>query len=87
MRVEGVGVEDRVRFVFRNAGGREARFELEMPGAGGSGGRGAYEVVGCEPKVEGERVEACLRRMNEGAAEDLAGFLKGMRGLFLEVMT
>ena len=38
----------------------------------------------CRPKVEVEKVEACVERLNE--SRDLTAFLKGMRGLFVEAM-
>lgn len=86
LRIEGTGGEDRVRFVFvlgGSGGGerertREAMFELDM-----SGGR--YNVVAARPALDGrgERVAELCRGMSDG--EDLGAFLKGMRGLLVEV--
>ena len=76
MRVEAAGLADRVRFVF-NVSGAEARCELDMAGMG-------WEVVRCDPPVEKERVRRLVGEMRAGDEEDLGGFLKAMRGLFLD---
>jgi len=73
--------EEKLKFVFsglglnsrHNGGGKEASFVLDV-------GRGGYAVLACEPELETDDIEACVRRMSE--SEDLAAFLKGMRGLF-----
>lgn len=77
LRIEATGAVDRVRFVFDCRGGEGGRFELDMAGRG-------YEVVACRPVLEAERVREVVGRMLEG--EDLGGFLKGMRALFVEEM-
>lgn len=80
-RIEGAGIIDRLKFVFTHVHEREwekeAWFELctEMRD---------YEVLGVRPKVEREKVDACVERLNEG--RDLGLFLKDMRELFVEVM-
>ncbi|KAL9011210.1 MAG: hypothetical protein Q9173_003925 [Seirophora scorigena] len=81
MRIDGVGMADRLKFVFscvdeRNWE-REAWFELDM-------GRSDYQVVNVKPKVEPEGVERCLQRLNEN--RDLGQFLKAMRGLTVAAM-
>lgn len=78
VRMEGTGREEGVRFVFALERGREASFELEM-------GR-RYEVWRCVPGLEArwEVVQGLCRGMEE--REELGVLLKGMRGLFLEVM-
>lgn len=78
MRIEGVGIADRLKFVFtcvdeRNWE-REAWFDLDMGGSD-------YQVVNVKPRVEAEGVEGCLERLNE--SRDFGQFLKGMRGLFV----
>jgi len=79
----GSGKDDeKLRFVFtglgssgsrHNGGGKEASFVLDV-------GKGGYAVLACEPELETEDVDPLVRRMSEG--ENLAAFLKGMRGLF-----
>jgi len=78
--------EEKLKFVFtglgasgrgNSAGGKEASFVLDV-------GRGGYAVLECEPELQKEHIEGCVRNMNEG--EDLAAFLKGMRGLFGRAM-
>lgn len=75
--------EEKLRFVFTGlgsssrqnggGGGKEASFVLDV-------GRAGYAVSECVPELEKDEVEGCVRSMSEG--EDLAAFLKGMRGLF-----
>lgn len=95
LRIEGAGVADRVRFVFPALGDgneevagsatsgrwqrdREAFFDLDMDPRAGVG----YEVVECRPRLDADAVNACLRSMRE--REDLRGFLRGMRRLFVD---
>ncbi|KAI9811459.1 MAG: kinetochore-associated Ndc80 complex subunit spc25 [Pycnora praestabilis] len=79
LRIEGAGVEDRLKFVYTHVDDRdwekEAWFELGM-------GRRDYEVLHVRPKVEGEAVDRVLEKLNE--TRDLGAFLKGMRELFVE---
>ncbi|KAK0809719.1 kinetochore-associated Ndc80 complex subunit spc25 [Friedmanniomyces endolithicus] len=79
LRIEGTGVEDCLRFVFLEVDGREAGrecwFELLM------GGR-EYEVGATKPKLVREEVDEMQERLNEGREQ--GGFLKGMRGLFVQ---
>jgi len=73
--------EEKLKFIFlglginsrHNGGGKETSFILDV-------GKGGYAVSACEPELEADEVGALIRRMNE--SEDLAAFLKGMRGLF-----
>lgn len=81
MRIEGAGVEDRLKFVFTHVDERdwnkECWFDLSM-------GQREYEVMETQPELEKEAVGAVLDRLNE--TRELAGFLKGMRSLFGEAM-
>ena len=101
-RIEGSGREDVVRVVFvfepgsskinGNGGNEEGRGE-EGPYYGGEGEgvfelkvpeRGGYEVIFSKPRLEGKRMATCVDRLNE--SRDIGAFLKGMRGLFGEVL-
>jgi len=81
LRIEGAGVEDRLKFVFTHVDAndweKEAWFELGM-------GKREYEVLTYRPKVEREGVDTVLERLNE--SRDLAVFLKGMRELFVKAL-
>ncbi|CAP70835.1 uncharacterized protein PODANS_3_8940 [Podospora anserina S mat+] len=81
LRIEGAGKEDRLKFVYTHVDEkdweREAWFELAM------GGR-EYDVKHCRPKLEKDKVERVLDRVNE--TRELVGLLKGMRELFVEAM-
>lgn len=81
LRIEGAGINDRLKFVFTHVDERdwerEAWFELCTE-------RRDYEVGGCFPKLERERVERVVERLNEN--RELGGLLKGMRELFVEAM-
>ncbi|ELR06615.1 kinetochore-associated Ndc80 complex subunit spc25 [Pseudogymnoascus destructans] len=81
LRIEGAGMSDRLKFVFtcvdERDWEREAWFELCTE-------RRDYEVGKCFPKVERERVEGIVERLNEN--RELGGLLKGMRELFVEAM-
>lgn len=81
MRIEGAGMEDRLKFVYTHVDEknweREAWFEL-------STGTRDYDVRHCRPKLEREKVERVLERVNE--TRELAVLLKGMRELFVEAM-
>lgn len=81
MRIEGAGQVDRLKFVFTHVDDRdwerEAWFELCTE-------RRDYEIMTCRPKLEAERMDSCVERLNEN--RDLGMFLKGMRELFVEAM-
>ncbi|KAF1943067.1 hypothetical protein EJ02DRAFT_374617 [Clathrospora elynae] len=79
LRIEGLGKDDRLKFVYTNVNEREwdheAWFELDTS-------ERDYRVLEFRPKVEREEVERVVERLNE--TRDLASFLKGMRELFVE---
>ncbi len=81
LRIEGAGMEDRLKFVYTHIDERdwerEVWFELGM-------GKREYEVLMCRPKLEADAVERVLDRLNE--SRDLSVFLKGMRELFREML-
>ncbi|KAK4130867.1 hypothetical protein BT67DRAFT_436690 [Trichocladium antarcticum] len=81
LRIEGAGVEDRLKFVYTHVDERdwerEAWFELCT-------GSRDYDVRHCRPKVERDKVERVLDRVNE--TRELVTLLKGMRELFVEAM-
>ncbi|KAF2277350.1 uncharacterized protein EI97DRAFT_449503 [Westerdykella ornata] len=81
LRIEGIGKEDRLKFVYTNVcereWEREAWFELDTSDRD-------YKVLEVRPKVDREEVDRVLERLNE--SRDLAAFLKGMRELFVEAM-
>ena len=72
---------DRLKFVFTHVDEkdweREAWFELDTA-------KTDYRVETLRPKLEGEKVEGIVERLNEN--RDLTLFLKGMRELFVEAM-
>ncbi|KAH8906604.1 hypothetical protein BR93DRAFT_958799 [Coniochaeta sp. PMI_546] len=81
LRIEGAGQDDRLKFVYTHVDEREwereAWFELDTSGRD-------YEVLHCRPKLEKERVERVMEKVNE--TRELAVMLKGMRELFVEAM-
>lgn len=81
LRIEGLGKEDRLKFVYTNVcereWDREAWFELDTS-------EREYKVCEFRPKIEREEVDRVLERLNE--TRDLASFLKGMRELFVEAL-
>lgn len=81
LRIEGLGKEDSLKFVYTNVcereWDREAWFELDTS-------EREYKVGEVRPKVEREEVDNVLERLNE--TRDLAAFLKGMRELFVEAL-
>lgn len=81
LRIEGAGQDDRLKFVYTHVDERdwerEAWFELDTSGRD-------YDVLHCRPKLEKERVDRVLERVNE--TRELAVMLKGMRELFVEAM-
>lgn len=81
LRIEGMGVEDKLRFIYTHIDermwDRECWFELNM-------GKMEYEVLSTEPALESDAVQAVLDRLNE--TRELSGFLKGLRGLFVEAI-
>lgn len=88
-RIEGSGDENKVRIVFvfppsKTSGvsgeEREAVFELLVP----MSSRGRYEVTYMKPKLDSAKVEKVVERLN--STREIGTVLKGMRGLFVEVM-
>ncbi|KAI1373772.1 chromosome segregation protein Spc25-domain-containing protein [Hypoxylon crocopeplum] len=81
LKIEGAGQTDRLKFVYTHIDEknweREAWFELNI-------GSKDYDVRHCRPKIERERIDRVLERVNE--TRDLAVLLKGMRELFVEAM-
>ncbi|MCJ1295875.1 kinetochore-associated Ndc80 complex subunit spc25 [Xylographa carneopallida] len=81
LRIEGAGMIDRLKFVFTHVNerdwDREAWFELCTESRD-------YQVMEMRPKVEKEKIGACVDRLNEN--RNLGMFLKGVRELFVEVM-
>jgi kinetochore protein Spc25, fungi type len=83
LRVEGsgVGAEDQLRFVFvcidERDQAKEVWFELQM-------GSKDYDVPASKPKLERERVEEIVQRLNE--TKDLGPFFKEIRGLFIDTI-
>ncbi|KAJ9132639.1 Kinetochore protein spc25 [Pleurostoma richardsiae] len=81
LRIEGAGRDDRLKFVYTHVDERdwerEAWFELCTKAR-------EYDVRHCRPKLEREKVERVLERVN--GTRELAALLKGMRELFVEAM-
>lgn len=81
LKIEGAGRADRIKFVYSHIDDRdwerEAWFELCTDSRD-------YDVRHCRPKLEREKVEKVLDRVNE--TRELATLLKGMRELFVEAM-
>jgi kinetochore protein Spc25, fungi type len=79
MRIDGAGMEDRLKFVFTHVcekeWEREAWFELDTSDR-------EYRVLKTWPKVEREEVEGCLEKLNEG--RELGPFFKSMREIFVK---
>lgn len=81
LRIEasGLGVQDQLRFVFvcvdERDESKEGWFELNMGGK-------EYEVAGSKPKLEKERIDEAVERVNE--TRELGAFLKTMRALLVE---
>ena len=78
MRIEGTGT-DHLKFIFTHIDERdwskEYWFEMSME-------RPDYEVLECKPKLDRDRIDICLDRLNE--SRDVGCFLKDMRKLFAE---
>ena len=81
LTIEGAGHDDRLKFVYTHVDEkdweREAWFEL-------STGSRDYDIRHCRPKLEKEKVERILEKVNE--TRELVVLLKGMRELFVEAM-
>ena len=81
MRIEGAGHDDRLKFIYTHIDERnwerEAWFELVTSTRD-------YDVKHCRPKLEREKVERVLDKVNE--SRELVVLLKGMRELFVEAM-
>lgn len=81
LKIEGAGHDDRLKFVYTHIDEkdweREAWFELVTSSRD-------YDVKHCRPKLEREKVEKVLDKLNE--SRELVVLLKGMRELFVEAM-
>jgi kinetochore protein Spc25 len=81
MRIEGAGVEDRLRFVFSHViekdWEREGWFELDTSARD-------YKVTRTVPKLDGGEVEGLVETMNE--SRELGPFFKGMREAFVKAL-
>lgn len=81
LKIEGAGQTDRLKFVYSHLDDRdwdrEAWFELSTASRD-------YDVRHCRPKLEREKVDRVLERVNE--TRELVVLLKGMRELFVEAM-
>ncbi|KAI3327967.1 chromosome segregation protein Spc25-domain-containing protein [Xylariaceae sp. AK1471] len=79
LRIEGAGLNDRLKFIYTHVDERdwerEAWFELNTASRD-------YEIKHCRPKLEREKIERVLERVNE--SRELPALLKGMRELFVE---
>nr|POE47565.1 putative kinetochore protein spc25 [Quercus suber] len=81
LRIEGTGVEDRLRFVFacvdEKNSEREASFDMDM-------GRAELVIVNTKPNLERDSLDELQEQMDE--TRELGLFLKGMRRLFVEAL-
>ncbi|SMQ46359.1 unnamed protein product [Zymoseptoria tritici ST99CH_3D7] len=81
MRLDGTGVDDRLKFVFVSIDDRDTErecwFELNIDGS-------RYEVASTKPRLNRDDVDAVQDRLNE--SNDLGPFLKTMRAMFVEVV-
>ena len=81
LRIEGVGREDRLKFVFTHVSEadweREAWFELDTSCR-------EYKVLRTSPKLDDGELASCLERLNE--SRDLGPFFKGMREAFVRTL-
>jgi kinetochore protein Spc25 len=81
MEIEGAGLNDRVKFIFTHIDerdwNRECWFEMDT-------GKREYTIVHCRPKLEQEKLDGILERLNHG--RDLTYMLKEMRELFVEAV-
>lgn len=92
MRFEGAGDESRVKVIYsfpatKGGGGpktdeaeKEAVFELKVP----ESGSGGYEVVHTKPRLEAEKVDKVVDKLND--TREIGVLLKGMRALFADEM-
>ena len=81
MRIEGAGVEDRLRFVFSHViekdWEREGWFELDTSSRD-------YRVTKTVPKLDEAEVDGLVEAMNE--SRELGPFFKGMRESFVKAL-
>ncbi|CAK1355264.1 unnamed protein product [Cercospora beticola] len=81
LRMEGTGVEDRLKFVFLGLDSRDADrecwFELQI------GGR-EYEIASMKPRLDREEAAEAQERLNE--TKELGPFLKAMRSSFAKAV-
>lgn len=92
MRFEGAGDESRVKVIYsfpaskgghktdNQAAERDAVFELKVP----ESGSGGYEVVYAKPRLDNEKVEKVVDKLND--TREIGVLLKGMRALFADEM-
>lgn len=82
LTIEGAGLDDRIKFIYTHIDNRdwtkEAWFELDTS-------KRDYEIPHCKPKLEKEKIERVLEKVNEGRSLQI--LLKGMRDLFKEAMS
>jgi kinetochore protein Spc25 len=81
MRIDGAGVQDRIKFVFNNISEREwereAWFEIDTS-------EREVKVIHYRPKVEQEEIERVQEQYNE--TRELGTLLKGMREIFIDAL-
>lgn len=81
LTIEGAGLYDRIKFIYTHIDNRdwtrEAWFELDTS-------KREYEIPFCKPKLEKEKVERVIEKLNGGRSLQI--LLKGMRDLFKEAM-
>lgn len=81
LRMEGTGVDDRLKFIFIRIDeckpDRECCFELQI------GGR-EYTVSSTKPRLEREDIDAAQEQLNE--SKELGPFLKAMRKSFVQAL-
>jgi kinetochore protein Spc25 len=79
LRIEGVGKEDRLKFVFSHVcekdWEREAWFELDTSDR-------EYKILRTSPKIERDEAATCLEKLNE--SRELGPFFKTMREIFVK---
>ncbi|KAF2816440.1 uncharacterized protein BDZ99DRAFT_485052 [Mytilinidion resinicola] len=81
MKIDGAGLQDRIKFTFNNINEREwereAWFEIDTS-------EREVRVIHYRPKIEKEEVDRVQERYNE--CREFSVLLKGMRELFIEAL-